>query len=161
THDINNASVGTRSLGSEKTHIATLARAQVRGFQKAGVAACAKHFPGLGNTPIDTHLALAVIHNSLDYLWENDLVPFQELIRQGVATVMTTHVKFDALDADYPATLSPVIVQKLLREKINYDGVVATDCMEMNAITDHYGAGESAVLAALAGIDLIMFSHTR
>lgn len=160
-HDINNPSVGTRSLGTDRQQIARLAIAQVRGFQNAGVAACAKHFPGLGNTPVDTHLALAVIHNSLDDLWDNDLVPFRSVVQQGVATVMTTHVKFDNLDADHPSTLSPVIVQDLLRQKIGFEGVVATDCMEMKAITNHYGAGESAVLAAMAGVDLVMFSHTR
>ena len=74
---------------------------------------------------------------------------------------MVSHVKFEALDADYPATLSPVIVNRLLRDELRYDGAVCTDSMEMKAISDHYGAGESAVLAALAGIDLLLFSHFR
>lgn len=161
THDISNPSVGTRSLGRDQHKVSRLAAAEVRGFQAGGVAACAKHFPGLGNTSVDTHEALAVIDGSVDYLWDHDLAPFKAAIDAATATVMTTHVKFKALDATYPATLSPVIVRKLLREDLGFNGVVCTDCMEMKAIVDHYGAGESAVLAALAGVDLIMFSHTQ
>lgn len=160
THDISNPSVGTRSLGRDKTRVAKLAAAEVRGFQKAHVAASAKHFPGLGNTPVDTHLALAVIDGSLDYLWEHDLVPFRAVVDEGTATVMISHVKFTELDPDYPATLSPRIIQDLLRREIGFRGVACTDCMEMKAIANHYGSGESAVLAALAGVDLILFSHS-
>lgn len=161
THNVNNASVGTRSIGTDKDQVSRLTVSEVKGFQKSGVAATAKHFPGLGNTPIDTHEALAVIDDPVEYLWENDLIPFRRVVEAGVASVMTTHVKFSVLDKEYPATLSPIIVSKLLREDIGFDGIVSTDCMEMKAITDHYGAGESAVLAAQAGIDLILFSHTK
>ena len=161
THNINNPSVGTRSLGTDKAHVSRMIAAEVRGFQREGVAACAKHFPGLGNTPIDTHEELAVIHGSVDYLSEHDLVPFRSAIDNGTATVMITHVKFEALDADYPATLSPAICRDLLREKMGFTGIIATDCMEMKAITNHYGAGESAVLSVLAEVDLQLFSHTR
>lgn len=161
THDIANPTVGTRSPGSDRHHVSRIVSAEVRGFQREGVAACAKHFPGLGNTAVDTHVALAVISGSVDYLWEQDLVPFRAAVAAGVASVMVSHVKFEALDADHPATLSPVIVKRLLRDEIGYDGVVCTDLMEMKAISDHYGAGESAVLAARAGIDLLLFSHYR
>lgn len=161
THNIDNATVGTRSPGSDPAQVSRVVTAEVRGFQREGVAATAKHFPGLGNTPTDTHIALAVISGSVDYLWEQDLVPFRAAVAAGVASVMVSHVKFEALDAEHPATLSPVIVKRLLRGDIGYDGVVCTDSMEMKAVSDHYGAGESAVLAALAGIDLLMFSHYR
>lgn len=161
THDINNPSVGVRSVGTDPAYVARVTAAQVRGFQAGGVAATAKHFPGLGNTPVDTHEALAVISGSVDYLWDSDLVPFRAVVAAGVDSVMVSHVKFEALDADHPATLSPVIVSKLLRQDIGFDGVAVTDCMEMKAVADHYGPGESAVLAALAGVDMILFSHTR
>ncbi len=161
THDIANPTVGTRSPGSDPDRVSRIVRAEVRGFQRAAVAATAKHFPGLGNTPVDTHLALAVISGSLDYLWQQDLVPFRAAVAAGVASVMVSHVKFTALDPDYPATLSPVIVKRLLREEIGYEGAVCTNSMEMKAISDHYGAGKSAMLAALAGIDLLLFSHYR
>lgn len=160
-HDISNPSVGTRSLGTDKYEVSRLASAEVAGFQAGGAAACAKHFPGLGNTPVDTHEALAIIDVPFDFLWDNDLVPFRAIVEAGVATMMMTHVTFTALDKQYPATLSPVITQNLLRDKIGFTGVATTDCMEMKAISDHYTPDESAVLAALAGQDLILFSHTR
>ena len=138
-----------------------LAVAEVRGFQKAGVAACAKHFPGLANTPVDTHEALAVISGSVDYLWDNDMIPFRAAVENGVASVMVSHVLFEDLDAEYPATLSPVLVENLLRKETEFDGLACTDCMEMKAISDNFGTDESAVLAILSGIDLVFFSHTR
>ncbi len=159
THNIANISVGTRSPGSDRDAVSRIVAAEVRGFQRERVAASAKHFPGLGNTPVDTHLALAVIEGDLDYLWDQDLVPFRAAVAAGVASMMVSHVKFTALDADYPATLSPVIVQRLLREEMGYTGIACSDSMEMKAISDHYGAGESAVLAALAGLDLLHYSH--
>lgn len=161
THNINNPSVGTRSIGTDKHHVSQFVRAQIRGFQKAGVAATVKHFPGLGNTATDTHEALARITGSVDYLWEQDLIPFIEALAEDVASVMVSHVMFTELDAKYPSTLSPVIINKLLREELQYNGAVCTDCMEMKAITDNFGATESAILTVLAGVDMVMFSHTQ
>jgi beta-N-acetylhexosaminidase len=159
-HNPDNAVIGTRALGNHTDRVRDLAVAEVRGFQGAGVAATAKHFPGHGNTPVDTHVKLAVVRGSLDFLWQHDLVPFRAAVEAGVESVMVSHVKFEDLDADHPSSLSPRVVQDLLRDEIGFDGVVCTDCMEMNAITQHYGAGESAVLAALAGEDVIFYSHT-
>jgi beta-N-acetylhexosaminidase len=160
-HDTTNPTMGTRSPGSDAAVVAQIAVAGVRGFQRGGVAAAVKHFPGLGNTPVDTHLALAVIAGAVDYLWEHDLVPFRAAVDAGARAVMVSHVLFEALDSVYPATLSPAISTALLRDDVGFTGVACTDCMEMKAIADHWGAGESAVLAALAGIDIILFSHTR
>lgn len=160
THDIRNPSTGTRSVGADKKLVSRLVTAQVRGFQNAGVAASAKHFPGLGNTPIDTHEAKAVIDDPEEFLWENDMVPFRVAVKEGVASVMVSHVNFNAIDPEYPATLSPRVIQGLLRDEIGFEGVVCTDCLEMRAISDHYTPSESAILSALAGEDLILFSHT-
>jgi beta-N-acetylhexosaminidase len=134
--------------------------AENQGFQRAGVAATAKHFPGHGNTPIDTHVQLAVVRGPLDFLWNHDLVPFRAAVAAGVASVMVSHVKFEALDPVYPASLSPVVTSQLLRGELAFDGLVCTDCMEMNAITDHYGSGEAAVAAVLAGQDIVFYSHS-
>lgn len=160
-HDSSNPVIGTRTLGAEADSVSRLAVAQVRGFQSAGVGACAKHFPGHGYTPTDSHVSLPVVSGSLDFLWAHDLVPFRATVEAGIASVMISHVKFEELDPDYPSTLSPTIITGLLREEIGFDGLIVTDCMEMQAITQNYGAGESAVLAALAGVDAMFFSHTR
>jgi beta-N-acetylhexosaminidase len=161
TYNITNASVGTRSFGADMTHVSRMASACVRGFQRGGVAACAKHFPGLGNTPVDTHNALAVIDTPAERIAAHDLPPYRAVIDAGVMSIMTTHAMITALDDTYPATLSPVVINTLLRDQLGFDGVVATDCMEMNAITDGYGPWESAILAAQAGVDIVHFSHTR
>lgn len=160
-HNADNPSVGTRAVGTDSQQVSDFVAAQIRGFQRAGVAATVKHFPGLGNTVIDTHDALAKVSGPLDYLYQTDLVPFRRAVKEGVACVMTTHVMFEQLDSHRPATLSPAVVNGLLRRQLAYDGAVCTDCMEMKAITDGWGAGESAVLAVLAGVDMPLFSHTR
>lgn len=161
THNIHNPSVGVRSLGVDPQRAARLGVAQVRGFQKAGVAATAKHFPGKAKTPVDPHVNLPVIDEALDDLWDTDLVPFRAVSEAGIASVMITHVQFRAVEPDYPSTLSPRIIQGLLRDQVGFKGLVTTDCMEMKAVTNRYGPGESAVLAALAGANMILFSHTR
>ena len=132
-HQPDNPSVSTRSVGRDSALVKEIVNAQIRGFQRAGVAPTVKHFPGLGNTIIDTHEALAKVEGSLEYLYRDDLPPFQAAIKNGVACVMLTHVMYSALDSRYPATLSPQIVTGLLREELGYDGAVCTDCMEMRA----------------------------
>ncbi len=156
-----NPSMGTRTFGSDPETVSVMAAAAVRGFQAGGIATSPKHFPSAGHTAIDTHIALPALDTSLDHLRAIDMMPYRAAIAAGAASVMVTHVLYRALDAEYPCTLSPIVVHKLLRGELGYDGVVTTDCLEMQAITHHYGAAESAVLAALAGIDAILFSHTR
>ncbi|MCY4073226.1 MAG: beta-N-acetylhexosaminidase [Chloroflexi bacterium] len=160
-HRSANPSVGTRSAGLDKDLVRDFVIAQIKGFERAGVASTAKHFPGLGNTEIDTHEALAKVSGSLGYLYEEDLIPFRGAISADVPCIMTSHVMFEELDDRYPASLSPRVINGLLRSELGYDGAVCTDCMEMKAITDGWGTGESAVLAALAGADMLLFSHSR
>ena len=160
-HQPANPSVSTRSVGADARLVSRIVAAQIRGFQRAGVAATVKHFPGLGNTVVDTHDDLATVSGPLDYLYRRDIMPFRAAIAADVACVMLTHVMYEALDADLPATLSPRVVNGLLRTELGYEGAVCTDCMEMKAITRGFGAGESAVLAVLAGVDMPLFSHTR
>ncbi len=160
-HQRDNPSVSARSVGRDSQLVGELVTAQIRGYQRSGVAATVKHFPGLGNTIIDTHVGLARVRGSLDYLYAEDLLPFRRAIAADVACVMLTHVIYDQLDADCPATMSRRIVSDLLRGELGFTGAVSTDCMEMKAITDQIGAGESAVRCVLAGVDLPLFSHTR
>lgn len=161
TYNIENPAVGTRSAGSDPQRVSEIAAAQVRGFQAAGIAACGKHFPGLGATPIDTHVDLPRLNTPMEQLLARDLLPYRAAVQAGVASIMTTHTIYTALDEHFPATLSPTIIQKLLREELNFHGVVTTDCMEMDAIRQHFGTPQAAVYAAAAGIDLILVSHTR
>lgn len=160
-HQSGNPSVGTRSVGRDPRLVSDMVVAQIRGFQRAGVAATVKHFPGLGNTVADTHAGPARVRGSLSYLYAEDLLPFRQAMTAAVGCVMLTHVMYDELHSELPATLSPRIVEGLLRQELGYDGAVCTDCMEMKAITTGFGAGESAVLALEAGVDLVIFSHTR
>lgn len=160
-HKRANPSIGTRSAGKDKMLVRDYVVAQVKGFGKAGVAATAKHFPGLGNSEIDTHEALAKVSGSLRYLYEDDLAPFRGAISANVPCIMAAHVMFEELDDRYPSSLSPRVINSLLRSELGFDGAVCTDCMEMKAITDSWGPGESAVLAVLAGVDILLFSHTR
>ncbi len=160
-HNSANPSVGTRSAGADKDQVRDFVIAQIKGFERAGVASTAKHFPGLGNSEIDTHEALARVSGSLRYLYEEDLIPFRGAISANAPCIMTSHVMFEELDDRYPASLSPRVIDGLLRGELGYDRAVCTDCMEMKAITDGWGAGESAVLAVLAGADMLLFSHSR
>jgi len=125
------------------------------------VAATAKHFPGKANTPVDPHVELPVIEGRLDDMWMTDLVPFRAACEAGVAAILITHVQFKDIEPTYPSTMSKRIIGDLLRERMGYRGLVTTDCMEMKAVTLKYGPGESAVLAALAGANTLLFSHTR
>jgi len=155
-----NPAVGTRSFGVDPESVASFAAAAVAGFEAGGVATSAKHFPGLGKTAIDTHVALPTLDTPVEQLLMHDLLPFRAAIEAGASSIMTTHTIYATLDAELPVTLSPVVIRRLLRGELGFDGVVTTDCMEMKAIADNFGAGESARLAVEADVDIILFSHT-
>lgn len=160
TYNRQNPTVGTRSFGSDPETVGVLAAQAVRGLQAHGVAACAKHFPGLGDTAIDTHVALATLNAPIEQLLNRDLIPYRAVIAAGIASIMTTHTVYTALDGVYPATLSDVVINRMLRGELNYDGLIVSDCMEMKAIADNYTPEDYATLGALAGIDIILVSHT-
>jgi beta-N-acetylhexosaminidase len=156
-----NPVVGVRSFGEDPGRVARLTGATVRGYAAAGVIATLKHFPGHGDTAVDSHLALPVVPFTLDRLEQVELVPFRRGIEAGAECVMTAHIALPQLDqsADLPATLSPAIMRGLLRERLGFEGVVISDCLEMQAISDTVGVPEGAVLALAAGIDLVLVSH--
>ncbi len=156
-----NPIIGTRSYGESPELCAEFAAQAVRGYQDRGVIACAKHFPGHGDTAIDSHLALPSVPYPRERLDEVELVPFRAAIAAGISSIMTTHIMFPALDPERPSTLSPAIITGLLRNELGFDGVVVTDCMEMKAIADVWGTPEAAVMAIEAGVDLVLVCHTR
>jgi beta-N-acetylhexosaminidase len=155
-----NPIIGTRSYGESPDMVAEFGAQAIRGFQDAGVIACAKHFPGHGDTSVDSHLALPSVPYPRERLDEIELKPFRAAIEAGVSSIMTTHIMFPALDADLPSTLSRKIITGLLREEMGYDGVIVTDSMEMKAIADNWGVPEASLLAVEAGVDLVLIPHT-
>jgi beta-N-acetylhexosaminidase len=150
-----NPVIGDRSFGPDPELVGRLGAAMVRGLQESGVAACAKHFPGHGDTDVDSHLELPVSTHPLPRLREVELPPFQAAVAAGVVSVMTAHVLLPELDEKRPATLSPRVLGELLRGELGFTGVVVSDDLEMKAVAAGYGAAEAAVLAAEAGCDLI------
>lgn len=156
----NNPVIGVRSFGETPNLVGVHGNEIVQAYQKENIAPSVKHFPGHGDTDVDSHLDLPVVPHQMDRLNEVELAPFRYVIERGVDSVMVSHVAFPTLEKKYPATLSHNIITGLLREQLGYDGVVVTDCMEMLAIDDNYTSAESAILAINAGIDLVLVSHT-
>ncbi len=151
-----NPVIGIRSYGEDPALVTRLGVAAVRAMQAAGVLATTKHFPGHGDTTLDSHLALPVVAHDRVRLERVELAPFHAAIRAGVGAIMTAHVVYPALDPDRPATLSPAILSSLLRDRLGFAGLVVTDSMAMRAVADHFSAGEAAVLAVLAGADILL-----
>ncbi|MEU9144439.1 glycoside hydrolase family 3 protein [Streptomyces sp. NPDC048349] len=150
-----NPVIGVRSFGADTHLTARHTAAYVEGLQAAGVAACTKHFPGHGDTNVDSHHALPRIDVDLDTLQARELVPFRAAIEAGTKAVMSAHILVPALDPTRPATLSPQILTGLLRKELGYEGLIVTDGMEMNAIAGTYGIERGSVLAIAAGADAI------
>ena len=152
-----NPIINTRSFGEDPQLVARLGAAYVRGCQSQGVIATLKHFPGHGDTAQDTHMHLPVMHFDEARLHALELIPFKAAIAAGAKAVMTAHIALPKLEpTNRPATLSCAIVTKLLREQLGFNGLVVTDAFTMQGITDHYGQEEAAVLAAQAGVDMLL-----
>ncbi len=152
--------IGTRAYGDDPEHVAAFAGAFARGLERSGVAAALKHFPGHGSTCDDSHVTLPRVTADAATLRARDLVPFARSIAAGAASlVLTAHVVVEALDAQRPATLSHAILTGLLRGELGFGGVIATDCLEMDAIAGGIGTVEGAVEALAAGADLLLISH--
>ncbi|KAF5353479.1 hypothetical protein D9756_008106 [Leucocoprinus leucothites] len=160
-----NPVIGVRSFGSVPKVVGEYAIAASEGFVSSFVASCAKHFPGHGDTHVDSHLALPVINKSKEEIYVGDLPPFQALIAAGVPSIMTAHIALPLLTGDNtPASLSRKITTDLLRGELKYGGVVVTDCLEMEAVSSvekgGCGCEEGAVRAIAAGADVAMICHT-
>jgi beta-N-acetylhexosaminidase len=152
--DPDNPVIGTRSFGADPEQVAAHVAAWTRGLQSTGVAACAKHFPGHGDTATDSHLDLPRIDVDADTLAGRELVPFDAAVEAGTAAVMTSHIVVPALDPDRPATLSPLVLG-MLREVLGFDGVIVSDALDMAGASAAVGIPEAAVRALAAGCDLL------
>ncbi|MGI6093553.1 MAG: beta-N-acetylhexosaminidase [Veillonellaceae bacterium] len=152
-----NPIIGVRSFGSSPEDVARLGSAMLDGYRAAGVIATAKHFPGHGDTNIDSHVGLPVVLHNIGHLNRVELLPFQAMIKAGVPAVMTAHVVLPAIDdSGVPATLSPKAMN-MLRERMGFEGIIFTDSMSMGAIVNNYGMEEAAIRAFLAGADVLLF----
>ena len=152
-----NPVIGDRSFGSESGAVARHVWAFIHGMQDEGCIACAKHFPGHGDTSVDSHLVLPVVEKDPPDIDETELPPFEAAIRAGVGSVMTAHVLFPTLDEDRPATMSARIVRAILRERFAYRGVIFSDDMEMKAVRGRYPLELQLAEASLAGVDSFLF----
>jgi beta-N-acetylhexosaminidase len=149
------AVVGTRSFGSDTALVARHVAAAVSGLQSAGIVACAKHFPGHGSTGDDSHLSLATISGTLAEIRARDLPPFVAAIAAGSLALMPGHLRVPELTGSLPASLSPAAVSGLLRDELGFSGVVISDALEMKAASAVFGIPAAAVLAVIAGVDLL------
>lgn len=159
--DVNNNAgnvvIGVRSFGDDPDVVARHGAAMSKGMQEAGVMACLKHFPGHGDTALDSHYFLPTVDKPIEELRRVELKPYAEIFPQGVAgSIMTTHILFPSLEKEkVPATMSAAILTGLLRDELKFDGVVVTDGMHMLAIKDHYGVAGGCIKAIKAGADLL------
>lgn len=163
-----NPVIGVRSISSNPELVGDLASQSAKGIQDQGTAATAKHFPGHGDTATDSHYGLPTVDKSLEQLKETELKPFEIAVKNGIDMIMTAHIQFPQIEKDtvtskkdgteiaLPATLSDDIIDGVLRKELNYDGVVITDAMNMQAIADHFGELDATKLAIQAGIDIVL-----
>jgi beta-N-acetylhexosaminidase len=155
-----NTVIGDRSFGVEPEIVSKMSSALVRGFLKAGVMPCVKHFPGHGDTLIDSHDDLPVVHHDLARLEKIEFVPFKKAFRARADLVMTAHLTLEKIDPEWPATLSTKVLQEILRGKLGYRSAIITDDMEMKAITKNYKIDEAAAQAMRAGCTMFLYCHT-
>jgi beta-N-acetylhexosaminidase len=148
--------VGDRSMGINPVQVGERGVYYLIGAQAAGIAVVAKHFPGHGRTTVDSHNSLPVVEVNEKTLLNQDLLPFQMMIRHGVDAIMTAHILYPQIDPDFPVTLSPIFLQGLLRERLGFQGVIISDDIEMGALRNRYSPEEIVRYAVIAGVDILL-----
>jgi len=160
--DINNNPenpvINTRSFGSDLNTVVKIATAYERGAREGGALPVIKHFPGHGDTNIDSHLGLPIIEKDMEQITNFELVPFKKSIEDGARAVMSAHIVYPKIDPKFPATLSKEILTGILREKLKFEGIIFTDAMEMDAISKNYKKEKRGILALLAGADIVLLT---
>ena len=156
-----NPVIGVRSLGDDPEKVADFGEAAVRAYENTGIFCCGKHFPGHGDTSVDSHLGLPRIEKTLEELEAAELIPFRRCIEAGIPAIMSSHILFPQIEKEnIPGTMSRTIITDLLKKRLGFKGLVFSDCMEMDAIQDYYGTPEGTVAAIKAGVDLPGLSST-
>ena len=151
-----NPAIGDRALAGTPEDVARLGTTIIKVLQSEGIAACGKHFPGHGDTSVDSHFDMPLVEHPPDRLDAVELVPFRAAIAAGVAGIMTAHLLVPALDPEHPGTLSQAIVTRLLKQKLGFEGVVFTDDIGMKAISATYTTAEATLAAVTAGCDVVL-----
>jgi beta-N-acetylhexosaminidase len=154
-----NQTIASRSFGSNEEIVSKMNSANVRGHLVSGIQPCVKHFPGHGDTSIDSHATLPRVDTPLETLRKREFLPFSKAFRSKCSLVMTSHIVYSKLDPKYPATLSKAILQDILRKELRYTKLIISDDMEMKAITDHFDEKEAPLLALNAGCDLLIYKN--
>ncbi len=155
-----NPVIGDRSFGTTADLVTRMGIAEMKGLRSEGVIPVVKHFPGHGDTSVDSHLDLPVVNKSEKQLAELEWIPFQAAVKQQAEAVMVAHILFPKLDPNYPASLSKVIIGDHLRGKFKYDGVVITDDLSMGAISKNYPLNKAAIATVQAGSDILLVAHS-
>lgn len=154
-----NPVIGDRAFGSKADVVSRLGEATMRGIQQGGAIPVVKHFPGHGDTSVDSHVGLPRVENDMERLNSFELIPFKNAIDKGADAVMVAHILLPKLDADNPATLSKKVITDILREQLGFKGVVITDDMTMGAIVKNYDIASAAVKSVEAGSDIVLVAH--
>lgn len=155
----NNPVIGDRSFGNNPEIVSKLGIQTMKGIQSQNVIPTIKHFPGHGDTSVDSHLELPIVNKSLKELEKLELIPFKQAINHGADVVMVAHILLPKLDKNNPASMSKVMITNILRKQLGFEGVIITDDMTMEAITDHFAIDESAVESVKSGSDIILVEH--
>ncbi len=162
--DVNNNAqnpvIGIRSYADSAEVVSSYGLKMIAGLQDSCVLSVAKHFPGHGDTTIDSHLGLPLIPHDKERLYQVELAPFIDAINNGVDAIMSAHIIFSSFDDQYPATLSYKVLTELLRNELKFQGLILTDEMRMNAIRSNFGIKEAAVLAIQAGVDILLYAES-
>lgn len=154
-----NPVIGVRSYGDNPEIVSEFGNAYIKGLQEYGIIATAKHFPGHGDTNVDSHLGLPTVEHSMERLENVELVPFKKAIENGVRGIMSAHIIFKVLD-DVPGTLSEKVLTGLLREKLGFEGLIVSDCMQMKAIDNLYTTEKGTAMGIKAGLNVACISHS-
>ncbi|MBM7586898.1 beta-glucosidase-like glycosyl hydrolase [Bacillus pakistanensis] len=155
----NNPIIGDRSFGNNADLVSKLGIQTMKGIQSQNIIPVIKHFPGHGDTSVDSHLNLPKVNKSLEDLKKLEIIPFKNAIDNGAEVVMVAHILLPKIDATFPSSMSDEIITNILRKQLDFNGVVITDDMTMKAITNHYDIGQAAIESVKAGSDIILVAH--
>jgi len=154
-----NPVIGNRAYGSNAAVVGNVGISVMKGLQSSRVIPVVKHFPGHGDTAVDSHISLPVVDKTLEALMGMELIPFTDAIKEGAEAVMVAHIQYNKIDSKRPATLSKIILTDILRQQLGFEGVILTDDLTMGAIVENYGIGEAAIASIKAGSDILLVCH--